>query len=87
MGSLEQAFYGSQAIRNFLKLFSEQHWNRVSKATILVGITRLSELAERKGHLTIAQLSVEDIENLAVRAHGKYSKRKAFNGTDTQQSF
>ena len=59
----------------------------MSKATILVGITRLSELAERKGYLSIAQLSVEDIENLAVRAHEKYSKRKHLNGTDTQQSF
>ena len=49
MSSLEQTFYGSQAIRNFLKLFSEHHWNRVSKATILIGITRLAELADRKG--------------------------------------
>ena len=79
MGSLEQTFYGSQAIRNFLKLFSEQYWNRVSKATLLVGITRLSELAERKGYLSIAQLSVDDIENLAVRAHEKFSKRKSLN--------
>ena len=86
MTSLEQTFYGSQAIRNFLKLFSEQHWNRVSKATILVGITRLAELADRKGQLSIAQLSVEDIENLAVRAHEKHSKRKTQNPADTQTS-
>ena len=46
---LEEAFYGSIAIRNFLKLFSEQHEKRVSKATFLIGITRLAELAERKG--------------------------------------
>ena len=48
----------------------------MSKATILVGITRLSELAARKGNLSLQQLSVEDVENLAVRAHEKYSKRK-----------
>lgn len=83
MSSLEQTFYGSQAIRNFLKLFSEQYWNRVSKATILIGITRLAELADRKGQLSIAQLSVEDIENLAVRAHEKHSRRKAKNMVDT----
>ena len=73
---LEEDFYGSIAIRNFLKLFSEVHWSRVSKATILIGITRLTELAERKGRKSLAQLTVDDIENLAVKCHERYVRHK-----------
>lgn len=73
---LEEAFYGSTAIRNFLKLFSESHEKRVSKATFLIGITRLAELAEAKNKKTIANLTVEDIEKLAVKVHERYVRRK-----------
>ena len=73
---LEEDFYGSTAIRNFLKLFSEVHWSRVSKATILIGITRLAELAERKSKSTLAQLSVDDVETLAVKVHERYVRQR-----------
>ena len=73
---IEEAFYGSSAIRNFLKLFSEQHEKRVSKATFLIGITRLAELAECKGKQSIANLTVEDIEKLAVKVHERYMRQK-----------
>ena len=73
---LEEAFYGSIAIRNFLKLFSEQHEKRVSKATFLIGITRLAELAERKGKKSIANLNVDDIEKLAVKVHERYVRNR-----------
>lgn len=73
---LEEAFYGSTAIRNFLKLFSSQHENRVSKATFLIGITRLAEIAERKSHKSIANLDVEDIEKLALKIHERYIRNK-----------
>ena len=35
---LEDILYGSKTIRDFLKQYSDQNWNRVSKATILLGI-------------------------------------------------
>jgi hypothetical protein len=73
---LEETLHGSSAIRNFLKLFSEQHWNRVCKATFLVGITRLAELSERKNKASLAQLSVEDIESLAVKTHERYVRHQ-----------
>lgn len=73
---LEEAFYGSTAIRNFLKLFSDVHEKRVSKATFLIGITRLAELAERKGKQSIANLTVDDIEKLAVKVHERYVRNK-----------
>lgn len=73
---LEEAFYGSTAIRNFLKLFSEANEKRVSKATFLIGITRLAELAEAKNRKTLANLTVEDIEKLAVKVHERYVRRK-----------
>ena len=73
---LEEDFYSSTAIRNYLRLFSEQHWSRVSKATFLVGITRLAELADRKSNTTLAQLSVEDVEALAIKTHERYVRQK-----------
>lgn len=45
---LEDDFYGSAAIRNFLKLYSEHNWNKVCKATLMVGIFRLTELSMRE---------------------------------------
>lgn len=73
---IEEALYGSSAIRNFLKLFSQQHEKRVSKATFLIGITRLAEIAERKGKASIANLTVEDIEKLALKVHERYIRIK-----------
>ena len=73
---LEEAFYGSTAIRNFLKLFSQQHEKRVSKATFLIGITRLAEIAEKKGRQSIASLTVDDIEKLALKVHERYARNK-----------
>jgi len=46
---LEEIIYATAEIRNFLKLFSEQQWNKVCKATLLLGIHRLEELMERCG--------------------------------------
>ena len=76
---LEEAFYGSSAIRNFLKLFSEAQEKRVSKATFLIGITRLAELAERKVKKSLANLSADDIEKLAVKVHERYLRNKRSN--------
>ena len=45
---LEDEVYGSKHIRNYLKMFSEQNWGKVTKATMLVGICRLTELTLRK---------------------------------------
>ena len=73
---LDEAFYGSTAIRNFLKLFSDSHEKRVSKATFLIGITRLAELVERKNGKTLANLSVDEIEKLAVKVHERYIRHK-----------
>ena len=44
---LEEDFYGSAPIRNFLKFYSEHNWNKVCKATLMVGIFRLTELSMR----------------------------------------
>ena len=57
---LEDLLYGSKTIRNFLHLFSEQYWNRVSKATIILGIQYLSEVTNNDLH----KLSINDIEDI-----------------------
>jgi len=40
---LEELLYGSKIIRDYLKLFSEQQWNRISKATLMLGIEYLNK--------------------------------------------
>ena len=70
---LEEDLYGSVQVRNYLKLFSEQYWNKVSKATIIIGMCRLMELSMRnvEGIKPLNQMSVEDIEELAVKMLAK----------------
>jgi hypothetical protein len=46
---LEEDLYGCNQIRNYLKMFSEHNWNKVSKATLIIGICRLRELSMREG--------------------------------------
>jgi hypothetical protein len=46
---LEEDLYGCNQIRNYLKMFSEHNWNKVSKATLIIGICRLRELSIREG--------------------------------------
>jgi len=41
---LEELLYGSKIVRDYLKLFSEQQWNRVSKATLMLGIEYLNKI-------------------------------------------
>ena len=65
---LEEIIYSSVEIRNFLKLFSEQHWNKVCKATLMLGIHRLTEIADRAGP-GITQITVGAIEEIVVAAH------------------
>ena len=57
---LEDFLYGSKTIRDFLKLFSEQQWNRLTKATLMLGIQYLSNLTGNN----LSRLSVKDIEDI-----------------------
>ncbi|CDW80525.1 UNKNOWN [Stylonychia lemnae] len=59
---LEELLYGSKIIRDYLKLFSEQQWNRVSKATIMLGIEYLNKVT----HNDLRQLSIQKIEDIVV---------------------
>ena len=73
--SLEEAILGSAEIRNFLKLYSDHTWNKVCKATMLVGIARLMEVSSRGG-LSISNLSVSDLEEIAVMSLARLRKSK-----------
>jgi hypothetical protein len=57
---LEDLFYGSKTIRDYLKLFSEQQWNRLCKATMMLGVQYLTNLTNND----IRKLSVKDIEDI-----------------------
>ena len=58
--ALEDLLYGSKTIRDYLKLFSSQNWNRVSKATILIGIQYLKHVTGQD----LRMLSIKQIEDL-----------------------
>lgn len=73
---LEEVVYSNVEIRNFLKLFSEQHWNKVCKATLLLGIHRLDELCHRFNDQGLTHLTVDAIEELVVAVHKKSIKRR-----------
>lgn len=73
---LEEVVHSSVEIRNFLKLFSEQQWNKVCKATLLLGIHRIEELMERCGETSLTHLSLEAIDELVVAAHKKSKHRR-----------
>ncbi len=42
----------------------------------MIGITRLAEIADRKGKQSIANLTVDDIEKLAIKVHERYVRQK-----------
>lgn len=66
---LEDIIYSNVEIRNFLKLFSEQHWNRMVKATLLLGIYRLDELSQRYGDRGLLNMTPEEVEELVIAVH------------------
>ena len=66
--SLEQLILGSRDIRNFVKHFSPQNVNKVVKATLMLGLYRLTEIVERNGK-SIANLDLASIEELAIVAY------------------
>ena len=91
---IEDALLGSADIRNFLKLYSDPHWNKVCKATMLIGIARLYEVTSRRGK-HISHLSLDDLEEWAVAALSKaaiqnsdavnISKRRQKNASPTRK--
>ena len=72
---LEDIIYSNVEIRNFLKLFSEQHWNRMCKATLLLGIYRLDELSQRYGDKGLLNMTPEEVEELVIAVHKKRKNR------------
>jgi hypothetical protein len=74
--SLEDVVYSNVEIRNFLKLFSQQHWNRVCKATLLLGIRRLDELCLRFGEKGLTHLTADAIEEIVVASQNKMNARR-----------
>lgn len=72
---LEEIVFASVEIRNFLRLFSEHQWNKVCKATLLLGINRIQELMERCGDKGLTHLSLDALDELVIAAHLKAKKR------------
>ena len=67
---VEEAIFGCQSIRNYLSHFTQSQWSKLTKATLLVGICRVTQLAARSG-TQLNHLTVQAIEDLAVHTHSK----------------
>ena len=61
---MESALLGQKQIRHYFKSFSEQHWQRVAKATMMLGIQHVM-LQNQKDHLfwDFSKLSVQELED------------------------
>jgi hypothetical protein len=57
---LEETLYGSRAVLDYLRLFSEQQWPRLCKATLLLGVQQLAHLTAND----LRSLSVKQIEDI-----------------------
>ena len=60
---MEETILGTKQARQYLKQYSEQTWNRVAKATFLLGIQYLSELENTEAG-EMPALSLEELEDL-----------------------
>jgi hypothetical protein len=59
---LEEYLFGSKTIRDFLRHFSEQQWDRVTKATFMLGIEYLQNVTGND----IRRLAAKDIEDMVI---------------------
>lgn len=59
MNDLESQLLQSKRIREYVKNFSETQWNRVIKATVILGIQELE-----KSYGNICKLSAKDIDEI-----------------------
>jgi len=59
---LEEYLYGSKTIRDFLRHFSEQNWQRLTKATFMLGI----QVLQNHTNSDVRQISIKDIEDLVI---------------------
>lgn len=60
---MEQSLLGNKQIRQYFKCFSENHWNRVAKATMLMGIQQLMHNDPLCLQGNYSHLSVEHLED------------------------
>ena len=67
---MEEALLGQKQIRHYFKCFSEPQWQRVAKATMMLGIQHIMT-QNQKDHLfwDFSRLSVQELEDLV----GKWS--------------
>ena len=84
--TLEDIIYASVEIRNFLKLFSEQQWNKVVKGVLLLGIHRLEELMERCGNKGVHHLSLDELNEIVIAGARKLKKRRRQAGKNCSDS-
>lgn len=63
---MEESLLGHKEIRRYFRCFSEQQWNKVSKATMLLGIQSLMKRSPSALAGDFSRLSLEELENLVA---------------------
>ena len=65
MNDLESHLLASRRVRSFLQNFSETQWNRVMKATVMLGIQEL----EKQYGLCLNKLAPKDLEDIVGKSY------------------
>ena len=68
---MEQSILSQRQLKQYLKCFSEHQWNRVTRATMMLGLQYLSMYDARAMTGDYSRLSLEELEDVV----GKYTYR------------
>lgn len=61
---MEESLLGQKQIRQYFKQYSEQHWNKLAKATMMIGIQSIMLANESELFWDLSKVSVDQIESL-----------------------
>ena len=69
---MEESILSQKQIRHYFKCFSEHQWNRVSRATMMLGIQHLTMTDARALGGDFSRLGLEDLEDLVGKSIGSF---------------
>ena len=61
---MEESILGQKQIRSYFKCFSDAHWNRIARATMMLGIHELMKQNNRQLQGDFSNLSLDDLEDM-----------------------
>ena len=61
---MEESILGQKQIRSYFKCFSDAHWNKVARASMMLGIKQLMKKNTRSLQGDFSHLSLQDLEDM-----------------------